>query len=110
VAVHDVIPHILWTRNFELNQRSNILNNTLYQDNRSAMFLESNSLLSSSKRTCHIDVRYFFVKDKVDKDELKLVHCKTDQMLADFVTKPLEGNLFIRCRKLIMNDQDLDPK
>jgi hypothetical protein len=60
VAVHDVIPHILWTRNFLLNQGSNTLNNTLNQDNRSAIFLETNGLLSSSKRIRHIDVRYFF--------------------------------------------------
>jgi len=109
VAVHDVIPHILWTRNFLLNQGSDILNNTLYQDNRSAIFLETNGSLSSSKRTRHIDVRYFFVKDKVDKEELKLVHCKTDQMLADFFTKPLQGNLFVRCRNLIMNNKDQVP-
>jgi hypothetical protein len=59
VAVYNVIPHILWTRNFLLNQGSNLLNNTLYHDNRSVMLLELNGLLSSSKRTCHIDVRYF---------------------------------------------------
>jgi hypothetical protein len=59
VAVHDVIPHILWTRNFLLNQGSDTLNNTFYQDNRSAMLLETNGSISSSKSTCHIDVRYF---------------------------------------------------
>jgi hypothetical protein len=35
----------------------------------------------------------FFVKDKVDNGELKLVNCKTDQMRADFFTKPLQGCL-----------------
>jgi hypothetical protein len=57
VAVHDMIPHILWTRKFLLNQGLNTFNNTLYQDNRSAMFLETNGSLSSSKKTRHIDVR-----------------------------------------------------
>jgi hypothetical protein len=103
VAVHNVIPHIVWTRKFLLHQGSNTLNNTLHQDNRSAMLLETNGSLPSSKRTRHIDVRYFFVKDKVDKGELKLVHCKTDQMLADSFTKPLQKNLFVWCRNLIMN-------
>jgi hypothetical protein len=85
-AVHDVIPHKLWTGNFLLNQVSNTLNNTLYQNNKNDMFLETNGSLSSSKKSRHIDVSYFFVKDKVDKVELKLVHCKTNQMLADFFT------------------------
>jgi hypothetical protein len=38
----------------------------LYQDNMSAMLLETNGNASSSKQTKHIKVKYFFVKDKID--------------------------------------------
>jgi hypothetical protein len=34
------------------------------------------------------------MKEKVDKDELKLVRCKANHMLADFCTKLLQGNIF----------------
>ena len=56
---------------------------------------------STSRRTKHISVRYFFVKDRIDK-EVKLVYLSTDDMLADFYTKPLQGSLFRRMRDMIM--------
>ena len=36
----------------------------------------------------YISVRYFFVKDRIDKEEVKLVYLSTNDMLADFYTKP----------------------
>jgi hypothetical protein len=37
--------------------------NIVYQDNQSAILLERNGKASSSKRTKHINIRYFFVTD-----------------------------------------------
>mmetsp|Transcript_14843 Transcript_14843/g.21243 ORF Transcript_14843/g.21243 Transcript_14843/m.21243 type:complete len:131 (+) Transcript_14843:4370-4762(+) len=50
----------------------------------------------------HIYIRYFFVKDQVDKKEIKIEYCPTEQMLADFYTKPLNGALFKFIREVIM--------
>ena len=44
-----------------------------------------------SKRTFAMNVRYFAVKDLVDKGFLKIMHLGTQQMLGDFFTKPLQG-------------------
>ena len=38
----------------------------LYQDNMSAILLETNGRTSSSKRIEHIKVKYYLIKDKVD--------------------------------------------
>jgi hypothetical protein len=56
VAVHDVMPHIIWTRNSLSSLGVKLHNNTLYQDNRSAILLEKNGKFPSSKRTCHINI------------------------------------------------------
>jgi hypothetical protein len=72
-----------------------------YQDNKSAITLMEKGR-STSQRTKHISVRYFFVKDRIDQKEVKLVHKGTDEMLADFYTKPLQGDLFRRMRDMIM--------
>jgi hypothetical protein len=106
VVVYDVMPQMVWARNFMIQQGIDIHNNILYQDNRSAMLLETNGKLSSSKRTRHIDIRYFFVKDKIEKGEIKLEYYKTDDMLGDFFTKPLQGILFIKYRNAIMNTEE----
>jgi hypothetical protein len=66
------------------------------------MLLEKNGRASSSKRTKHINVRYYFVTDKIAKGELKVQWCPTTAMIADYMTKPLQGKLFRRFRDLIM--------
>jgi hypothetical protein len=58
------------------------------------MLLEKNGRASSSKRTKHINVRYYFLTDKIAKGELKVQWCPTSAMIADFMTKPLQGKLF----------------
>ena len=50
----------------------------------------------------HINIRYFFVKDRFDKEEIDIVYCPTLDMVADFFTKPLQGNMFRRLKKYIM--------
>jgi hypothetical protein len=58
---------------------------------------------SNSPRTRHVDIRYFFVKDRIDAKEVVVVeHTRTDHMLADGMTKPLQGELFRRMRKAVM--------
>ena len=72
------------------------------QDNRSAILLEKNGKASSGKRTKHINIRYFFVTDRIKKKEISVEWCPTADMVADFWTKPTQGQLFAKFRDLIM--------
>jgi hypothetical protein len=103
VGVDDVSAQILWTRYFLEEQGYKISENTLYQDNQSAMLLENNGRASSSKRTRHINVRYFFVTDRIKSKEVKVEYCPTGDMVADYFTKPLQGSAFRKLRDIIMN-------
>jgi hypothetical protein len=67
-----------------------VQDNILFQDNKSAIFLEKNGKASSSKRTKHVNIRYFFITDRVDKGDVSLVWCPTGDMIGDFMTKPLQ--------------------
>ena len=73
----------------------------LYQDNKSAIALLEKGR-STSQRTKHIATRYFFIKDRITSNEIKLVHMGTNDMIADFYTKPLQGDLFRKMRDKIM--------
>ncbi len=66
----------------------------LYQDNMSAILLKTNGRASSSKRTKHIKVKYFLIKDKVDREEVTIEHCPTEQMWTDINTEPKQGAIF----------------
>jgi hypothetical protein len=60
-SVDDCRPAICWTRYFMDAQQYYIQENIVFQDNRSSMLLKKNEKASSSKRTKHINIRYFFV-------------------------------------------------
>ena len=47
-------------------------------------------------------LRFFFVKDRVDKGEFTIEYCNTEAMLADYSTKALQGALFVKHRRVIM--------
>jgi hypothetical protein len=105
VGVNDVMCQILWTRYFLEAQGYAVTDSIINQDNQSAMLLEKNGRGSSSKRTRHINIRYFFVADRVAAGEVKIQYCPTEEMLADFFTKPLQGSIFRRFRNFILNIQ-----
>ena len=102
VAVDDCMPAICWTRYFLEAQGYGVFENIVYQDNQSAILLEKNGRASSSKRTKHINIRYFFVTDRINKKEMTVEWCPTGQMVADFMTKPVQGSLFQKFRDIIM--------
>jgi hypothetical protein len=91
VGVSDVMPQVLWTRYFLEAQGFTVSDSIVYQDNQSAILMEKNGRASSSKRTRHINIRYFFVTDRVANGEIKIEYCPTLEMLADDFTKPLQG-------------------
>jgi hypothetical protein len=106
VGVDDGMPLVVWTRNFITAQGYKVKDNIVYQDNQSAILLEKNGRASSGRRTRHIDIRYFFVTDRVKQKELRIEYCPTGDMVADFFTKPLQGSLFRKLHAIILNIPD----
>jgi hypothetical protein len=91
VGADDFMPAICWTRYFMKAQGYSVKDNVLFQDNKSSILLEKNGKASSSKRTKHINIRYFFITDRVSKEEVSVVWCPTGDMIGDYATKPLQG-------------------
>ena len=102
VGVSDFLTSNIWTENFMKHQGNGLMENTLYQDNTSAMRMERNGRDSCGQKSRHIDIRYFWVKDRLKDEKNKLEYCPTELMLADFFTKPLQGNLFKKFRRVVM--------
>lgn len=50
----------------------NVSETVLNQDNKSTILLAINGRASSTKRTKHIQIRYYYAKDKVDKKEIEI--------------------------------------
>jgi hypothetical protein len=65
-------------------------------DSTSAISVAKSPVLHS--RTKHIEVRYHFLRDNVEKGNIDLIHVPTEKQLADILTKPLDQATFARLR------------
>ena len=79
-----------------------LLDNVFFQENRSSILLEKNGKASSIKRTKHMNIRHFFITDRIAQGDATLVLCPTGDMIGDFMNKPLQGALFHKFRYQIM--------
>ena len=93
----------MWGKYFIEGQGYTVTSNILYQDNQSCILLATNGRMSSSRRTKHIQHRYFLVKDLVDRGELEVRYMPMDQMWSDVLTKPLMGIKWQEMRAKLMN-------
>ena len=69
----------------------------VYEDNQGAIALAKNP--EFHKRTKHIDIRYHFVREKVEDGHVILKYCPTLDMLADLMTKPISATQFCAPRE-----------
>ena len=76
VGADNAMPHMLWTRFFLEIQVYGIDDNILYEDNMSTMLLENNGKKSSTKNTKHINMRYYFIKDRVETGDMVIEHLR----------------------------------
>ena len=105
VGVDDAMTFVMWMKNFfESQVRSINVNSplkplgsdvTIEQDNTSAIQLERNRWKSSSKRTKHINVRYFYITDRLKAGDVSRgIYKPTGDMESDYLTKALKGKAF----------------
>jgi hypothetical protein len=102
VGADDASVLILWTKQFLEDQGYSLNENILHQDNKSTILLQENGRKSSGSRTRALNIRYFFLMDQIEKGNVKIVFCPTGEMLADYLSKPLQGKMFTYLKKKLM--------
>ena len=72
---------------------------TIFCDNSSTIKLSKNPVLH--KRSKHIAVRFHFLRDLCKEGAICLVHCGSQDQVADILTKPLKLEQFQKLRDLL---------
>jgi hypothetical protein len=108
VGASDFLPNTIWAKMFLSAQGYTVEENVFFQDNQSAMKLEVNGRASCGQKSRHIDIRYFFMKDRIKTENITIVYCPTEEMLADFFTKPLQGKLFEKFKRVLMGQEHIN--
>lgn len=102
VALSDEASRGLWCNLFLEQQGYKLPPLKQLQDNQSTICL-GNKGSATAARTRHINIRYFWITDYVDRGEMCLEYMPTGDMIADGLTKPLQGEEFLRMRRLVLN-------
>jgi len=74
---------------------------TIREDNKVAILIAKN--LKQPKAAKHIEVRYHFIRECLERKEISLEYIETGSQLADIMTKPLGRTLFEKHRGSLLN-------
>ena len=102
MGLSEYVSYSLWLGYFLDEQGYKLKSNLIHQDNQSVMKMEVNGRTSCTRNPRHVNIKYFFIKDRVNKGEVDITYCLTGQMVTDFFTKPLQGSLFKKFKSIIM--------
>ena len=69
---------------------------TIHEDNQGAIAVSKNP--EHHSRMKHVDVRYHYVRERVNDGSIKIDYLQTSKMVADALTKPLPREKFQWCR------------
>ena len=76
----------------------------IYEDNQSALYLANNPL--HKERTKHINIRYHFVRERIQSFEIVVEKVDTKFNVADLFTKPVDNTTFYRLLDTLLGNKD----
>ena len=102
MAVTDSAAQAIFVRNFVIAQGYDVGPCVIYQDNMSCMALIKRGS-PGSERSRHINIRHFWVSDRVADKEVIVRHLGTKDMFANVLTKQLQRAQFCAERNELTN-------
>ena len=95
VAAATAAREVVWLRRF-LNELGYQQTPTIMKiDNNGARELATNAMISA--RTKHIELRYHYIRECIDSNDIKLTPCTSKENTADIFTKALPEPRFKQC-------------
>ena len=99
IAAGSCCSQLLWMKNvltyYGISQDTMVV----YYDNSSAIDISKNPVQHS--KTKHIEIRYHFIRDLVERKIVCLEYIPTEHQNADIFTKPLDRSKFETLRQVI---------
>jgi hypothetical protein len=102
MGISETIKELIWIKKLLTDLKITDFKTELACDNQSAIQISKNPVFH--QRTKHIDIRYHFIREKIQEMKIKLYYLPTELMIADLLTKPLPYPHFIELCKPLFND------
>ena len=105
IAIATATQEVIWINNYlsEIKMKDELIP-IIYSDNQAAIQIASNDTLHS--RSKHIDIRYHFIRQMIQEEQIKLEWISTKEQQADINTKNLTMSTYVTLRdKLMCNSE-----
>ena len=103
IAMSDCCGWLIWSHQFLKEQGYNHLPKIkVWEDNESVIILIKKGK-PASDASRHFEIRYFYVKDLIDREILELEHLGTEEMTADVFSKGTTNEIFVKLSHKLMN-------
>ena len=100
IATTEAGKEIIWLKQFLQELGLNRMEYIVYCDSQSAIDLSKNSMYHA--RTKHIDVRYHWIREKVENELFHVKKKNTSENPTDILTKTILQDKFKLCKKLVV--------
>lgn len=100
MALFEAVREAKWLNSLLASLKIKVINPIrLYEDNQGCISIANNP--SCHKRSKHIDIKYHFTREQVDKNLIEVVYIPTGKQIADMLPKPLPAQRFCDLRDQI---------
>ena len=97
IAARDASREAVWLRTLFCGLCQEMFETkVIHWDNQSCLKLTENPVFHDRSR--HIELKYHFIKDMVQRGAIKLQYIRTDEQIVDILTKPLSSGKFVHFR------------
>ena len=99
MALASAAQEAMWLRQLTIDLKNEPVSATvIFEDNQSAICIAKNPQFHG--RSKHIAIKYHFIRDQVENNNVELRYCRTNDMIADMLTKGLNGEQFAKLRHM----------
>ena len=107
VGTSDYLSEPVFAKMFLEGQGIKVKTVIINQDNESTIKLLKNGKASAGRQSRHINLRYWWSKDILERENFTVTYCPTLALLADYLTKPLQGALFRWFRSVLLGHKHI---
>lgn len=94
MALSTAITEGIWLKQLLLDMNIECKDIKMHEDNKNVVLLSKNN--DNNTKCKHIDVRYSFINDKVEKGEVKVEYVCSGNQVADIFTKAISSYYFTK--------------
>jgi hypothetical protein len=100
IALFDGVVECVWLRQLLSDIGTTPSSATIiHVDNQSALAIANNG--KTSKRTKHVDVKYHYTREAIERGDINTNYCNSELNMVDILTKPLPRDRFVSLRDML---------